>query len=158
MSSGLQTAVAWHLTDNWFYGGAQPDDLSLIFRLVDTQMTKKYSTAMCYVGACHTIGSKVVPGTQSSFRIIVLIVIHISTEGCSVCANNHSGPMQLTQLKVAHTRTHPPPLVVILFIISILFTQAQLRVPTILEDCPPERRDIVSGESAVDKHDGGAER
>ena len=65
--------------------------------------------------------------------------------------------MQLTQLKVAHTRTHPPPLVVILFIISILFTQAQLRVPTILEDCPPESGDIVSGELAMDEHDGGAE-
>ena len=26
---------------------AQPDDLSSIFGFVDTQMTKKYSTAMC---------------------------------------------------------------------------------------------------------------
>ena len=154
MSSGLQTAVAWHLEHNWFYGGAQPDDLSLIFRLVDTQMTKKYSTAM----PATQLVVEWCLGTQSSFRIIVLIVIHISTEGCSVCANNHSGPMQLTQLKVAHTRTHPPPLVVILFIISILFTQAQLRVPTILEDCPPESGDIVSGEPAMDEHDGGAER
>ena len=68
--------------------------------------------------------------------------------------------MQLTQLKVAHTRTHPPPqnVLVVIFIISIFFAQAQLRVHTRLEDCPPERRDIVSGEPAVDKHDGGAER
>ena len=65
--------------------------------------------------------------------------------------------MQLTQ----HVGTHPPPqsvLVVILFIISILFLQVQLRLHTRLKDFPPKSGDIVSWESAIGEHDGGAER
>ena len=46
---------------------AQPDDRSLIFGFVDTQMTKKYSTAMCYCVWSRTQAAKILKNYRSLY-------------------------------------------------------------------------------------------